>query len=66
MSGLEESQTVKVPEAGKILGLGRAAAYNAVSRGDIPVIRIGRRILVSKAVLARMLQPESPGAVLST
>jgi excisionase family DNA binding protein len=52
----EMQPTVKVAEAGRLLGLGRAAAYEAVRRGDIPSIRIGRRVVVPTAALRRMLQ----------
>ena len=44
-----------VEEAGEILGIGRSKAYEAANSGEIPVIRIGRRILVPKAALDRML-----------
>lgn len=44
------------PEAGQALGLSRSATYDAANRGDIPTIRIGRRILVPTAALRRMLQ----------
>ena len=44
-----------VEEARKLLGLGRSGAYEAVGRGDIPTVRIGRRLLVPKADLDRML-----------
>lgn len=47
--------TLTVPEAGRFLGLARASAYEGAHRGDIPTIRIGRRLLVPTAVLARML-----------
>lgn len=50
-----EKQTYTVEEAAKILGIGRASAYEAVHRGDIPSIRIGDRILVPKAALDWML-----------
>ena len=50
------SDTVSVEQAGKILGLGRSATYSAINRGDIPgVIRIGRRVLISRHALATML-----------
>lgn len=52
----EERQTCDVEVAGKRLGLGRKAAYEAAKRGDIPTIRIGRRVLVPLAALERMLQ----------
>ena len=37
---------VSVPEAGRLLGLSRSSAYEAVKRGDIPSVRIAGRILV--------------------
>lgn len=47
--------TVSVEEAGRMLGIGRQSAYAAVRRGDIPVIRIGRRVLVPVARLNELL-----------
>lgn len=47
--------TVTVTEAGQILGVGRSAAYDAVARGDLPSIRLGRRLLVPTAGLRRLL-----------
>ncbi|MGI8680652.1 MAG: helix-turn-helix domain-containing protein [Mycobacteriales bacterium] len=44
------------PDTGLILGLSKASTYDAVARGDIPSIRIGRRLLVPTAALRRMLQ----------
>jgi len=43
------------PATGRLLGLSRQATYDAANRGDIPTIRIGRRILVPTAALARLL-----------
>jgi len=51
-----ERQTVSVEEAGKIIGLSRWGAYEAAKRGDIPTVRIGRRLFVPKARLARLLE----------
>lgn len=48
-------QTLTVPEAGKVLGIGRSAAYEAARTGEIPTIRIGRRILVPAMALDRLL-----------
>ncbi|HLG66482.1 MAG TPA: helix-turn-helix domain-containing protein, partial [Acidimicrobiales bacterium] len=47
--------TLTVEEAAATLGISRAFAYEAVRRGDIPSIRIGRRVLVPQAALSRML-----------
>jgi excisionase family DNA binding protein len=46
------------PDAGRILGLGRNATYDAIRRGEIPVIRFGRRIVVPKRGLDRLLNGE--------
>jgi len=54
-------ETVSVPEAGAILGLGRNASYDAVQRGDIPAIRLGKKLRVPKAVLERMLSTAETG-----
>ena len=55
MKQTEERLTCDVEIAGKRLGLGRKAAYEAARRGDIPTIRIGRRILVPLIALERLL-----------
>ncbi|QFY14758.1 helix-turn-helix domain-containing protein [Nonomuraea phyllanthi] len=44
-----------VAEAAALLGLHRDAAYDAVRRGDLPSLRIGRKILIPTAKLAGML-----------
>ena len=57
-----EKMTFTVEEAAKILGLGRSGAYEAARRGDIPTIRIGKRLLVPTAALERMLEV-TPGTL---
>jgi excisionase family DNA binding protein len=44
-----------VEEAGRLLRVSRGAAYEAVRRGEIPSVRIGRRILVPAAALRALL-----------
>jgi excisionase family DNA binding protein len=51
-----ERLTVTVEEAAQVLGISRALAYEAVRRGEIPHIRIGKRILVPRTALDRLLQ----------
>jgi excisionase family DNA binding protein len=51
--------TYDVPEAGRLLGLGRNAAYEAAKTGELPVIKIGSRLLVPKIALDRLLKGES-------
>jgi excisionase family DNA binding protein len=50
-----ERQTYDVPVAGKILGVGRNAAYEAVKRGDIRAIWIGKRCVIPKSEIDRLL-----------
>ena len=51
-----ERLVLTVEEAGALLSLGRSASYDAVRRGDIPTIRIGKRILVPRKALEQMLE----------
>jgi excisionase family DNA binding protein len=50
-----ECLTVSVEEAGRILGYSRNTAYEAVRRGELPSIRLGRKIRVPRAALQRLL-----------
>jgi hypothetical protein len=52
---LEGRLTVTVPEAGRLLGVGRDAAYAAAARGEIPVLTLGRRLVVPVALLYELL-----------
>jgi excisionase family DNA binding protein len=54
-STTSERLTMTVEEAAAALGISRAFAYESVHRGDIPSIRIGRRILVPRAALQRLV-----------
>jgi len=53
----ELSRTVTIPEAARMLGIGRGSAYEAARIGQIPVIKIGRRRLVARTALERLLDP---------
>ena len=53
----EQPKTISVPEAGrKYFGLGKNASYEAAARGDMPVLRFGKRLRVPVAALERMLE----------
>ncbi|WOH55139.1 helix-turn-helix domain-containing protein [Bradyrhizobium sp. BWC-3-1] len=47
--------TITISEAAERLGVSRNTAYEAARRGDIPVIRIGKRFLVPIAAFERLL-----------
>jgi excisionase family DNA binding protein len=50
-----ERQTLTVEEAAVLLGIGRNSAYQAIARGDLPALRLGRRLLIPRAALERRL-----------
>lgn len=52
--------TLTVREAAKLLGLSKMTAYAAVREGQIPSLRIGRRVLVPRLALERLLDSEPP------
>jgi len=52
--------TLTVGEAAKILGIGRQLAYDKVKTGEIPVIKIGRRLLVPRSALLKLLADPKP------
>ena len=47
--------TTSIAEAAHRLGIGRNQAYEAARRGELPVIKIGKRLLVVTAKLDEML-----------
>jgi excisionase family DNA binding protein len=51
-------ETTTIIAAAKRLQIGRNQAYEAARNGQIPVIRIGRRLLVPTAALDRLLRGE--------
>ena len=46
---------VSVAEAGHLLGVSRAFAYELAARGELPTIHLGRRIVVPKVALLAMV-----------
>jgi hypothetical protein len=53
----DRPKTMSVPEAGRVyFDLSKNASYAAVRRGDIPVIRIGKKLRVPICRLERKLE----------
>ena len=52
--------TLTVPQAAQMLGIGRSAAYEAARTGQIPTLRIGRRLVVPIKALERLLEGRGP------
>ena len=48
-------RTFTVREAAQVLGIGRDATYAAVQTGTIPSIRVGRRVVIPREAIGRIL-----------
>jgi excisionase family DNA binding protein len=55
------AKTVSVQQAAELLGISRNHAVRCVQRGEIPAIRIGRRLLIPTSFLERLLEPTLQG-----
>jgi excisionase family DNA binding protein len=47
--------TLSVNEASRKLGISRNSLYEGIKRGEVPCIRIGKRILIPIAALEKKL-----------
>ncbi len=47
--------TVSVEEAAELLGISRTLAYVLAARGELPVLRFGRRIVIPRRRLEELL-----------
>jgi excisionase family DNA binding protein len=54
----EDRLTWTITEAAQLLGISRATAYEAAHRGELPVRLMGRRMLVPRVALLRLLEHE--------
>ena len=52
---LDKRLCITVPEAAAMLGLSRNFAYELVKRKELPVIQFGKRLLIPRAALEKML-----------
>ena len=65
-----EPLAIAVEEAAHLLGISRSLAYELCARGELPTIRLGRRLVVPKRALVEMIEnveatwstPPDPGA----
>lgn len=56
MDGQQLPLTLSVAEAAKWLGISRAFAYELVARGELPCLRFGRRVVVPRRGLERIVE----------
>lgn len=54
-SGVERL-CLTVPEAASMLGISRNFAYELVKQKQLPVIKFGKRLLIPRVALAKMLE----------
>lgn len=54
--GAKKAYTVK--EAAKVFGLSRNGLYLMIARGDIPSVRLGKKIVISAEVIEKILSGE--------
>lgn len=58
-----ECLTIRLwPDAACLLGVGRNSIYEAAARGELPVIKRGKRLLVSRKALVDMVNEAKPRA----
>jgi len=50
-----DALTISVERAGELLGISRASAYAAVNQGRIPCLRFGRKVVVPRQAIDRMI-----------
>ena len=56
----KEKMVMTVTECGELLGISRAQAYLMDKKGRLPVIRLGRRIVIPKPAIFKMLENATP------
>jgi excisionase family DNA binding protein len=57
---MEDKLTLSVEETAKLLGIGRNLCYERVKTGEIPALRIGRRLVVPRLALEKLLADPEP------
>ncbi len=53
---IDKRLCITVPEAAKLLRISRNHGYDLVKRGELPVMRFGKRLIIPRAALERKLE----------
>ena len=56
----QQRATLTVTQAAAVLGISRALAFECVRTGRLPAVKMGRRILVPRVALERLLDVGGP------
>jgi len=57
---VNERLTLTVQEAAELIGISRAHAYELVRQSTIPSLKLGRRVVIPRRALERMLDARDP------
>lgn len=57
----EQRRTFTVEEAARLLGVSRGVAYESARRGELPAIRLGRRLVIPRQRLEELLGGSAEG-----
>ena len=63
-TALEGPMLLTVPQAAKLLQIGRDQAYNLTHRRDFPAVRIGRNVRINRELLQSWLNDNNGGNLL--
>ncbi len=55
-ANLDKRLCITVPEAAEMLGLSRNFAYELVKQKQLPVVKFGKRLLIPRVALDKMLE----------
>lgn len=56
-----DRQTYSIAETGRILGISRSHAYRLASKGELQIIQLGNRKVISRRVIEKILSEEKEG-----
>ena len=59
-AALDKRLCITVPEAAGMLGISRNFAYELVKQGKLPVVKFGKRLLIPRIALEKMLEKGVP------
>ena len=59
LSEMTDKKTLTVAEAMAVLGISRTLAYRLIKDGKLPVIRLGKRVLIPVSALEKILTAET-------
>jgi excisionase family DNA binding protein len=55
-AAIEKRLCITVPEAAEMLGISRNFAYDLVKQKQLPVVKFGKRLLIPRVALEKMLE----------